>query len=364
MAEEKRITGKEILRDKVAEEIPSLSGVIDFFHDDIPDLRENRIVQIVLVRETLSYTKFTTDGEEIDKERTIAGLLPQHRFFIDRAVMLKRKQVAAERRTGKEFLRAHYDNSVPVEVRKCALTEDLCGRCPDCFLYGYAAQKEGAEGSRRSRVYTDTSFSILPASLCIEMKQQNAVKEKFGVEEKGETLTGQALWEFEYVKPQILFPSVETLIDVTLPEFLYVLYNITRTKRYGAEKSTGGLVENHIIGIYFLSEERFSNLLLTQKLYDLLSGKLGENIRDAKIDNVKEVFGDVEKHFLGDIDGKVAISLDVVKQFSDFINEKENKKLLVSALLQDVENWLAEKNLIKNGKKKGRKKKGAEEVKI
>jgi len=345
--------GKEILIGKVAEKIHSLSRLIDFFHDDIPDLRENRIVQIVLVRETLSYAKFTTSGEEIDKERTIAGL--KHRSFIDRAVMLKRKQVAAERRTGKEFLRAHYDDRISEEIRRCALTEDLCGMCPDCFLYGYAAQKDGAEGSRRSRVYTDTSFSILPAGLCVEMKQQNAVKEKFGVEEKGETLTGQALWEFEYVKPHVLFPAVETLIDVTLPEFLYVIYNITRTKRYGAEKSTGGLMENHILGIYFLNEERFSNLILTQILYDSLYEKLGENIRDAKIEDVREVFRKVEEFFIGKAD--VKISPDVfLKQFSDFINEEDNRRLLVSALLRDVNNWLAKKELLKNGKKKRGKK--------
>jgi CRISPR-associated protein Csc2 len=55
---------------------------------------------------------------------------------------------------------------------------------------------------------------------------------------------------------------------------IYVLNNILRTKRYGAQETRTGKVENHIVGIVFADGEMFSNLKFTQAIYDLmLNGK-------------------------------------------------------------------------------------------
>ncbi len=79
-----------------------------------------------------------------------------------------------------------------------------------------------------------------------------------------------SLGEQDYVLPQVYFPSVVTIKDPTEAEFIYVLNNILRTRRYGAQNTRTGTVENIITGIVFADGEIFSNLELTQAMYDYL----------------------------------------------------------------------------------------------
>jgi len=62
-----------------------------------------------------------------------------------------------------------------------------------------------------------------------------------------------------------------TIKDPTEAEFIYVMNNIMRTKRYGAQNTRTGTVENHIAGVVFSDGEIFSNLQLTQAIYDALT---------------------------------------------------------------------------------------------
>ena len=62
-----------------------------------------------------------------------------------------------------------------------------------------------------------------------------------------------------------------TIKDPTEAEFIYVLNNILRTKRYGAQNTRTGTVANAIVGVVFSDGEIFSNLQLTQAIYDTLS---------------------------------------------------------------------------------------------
>ncbi len=87
-----------------------------------------------------------------------------------------------------------------------------------------------------------------------------------------------ALGEQDYVLPQVYFPSVVTIKDPTEAEFLYVLNNIVRTRRYGAQNTRTGTVTNHIVGIIFADGEIFSNLELTQAIYDALPQEEREKI--------------------------------------------------------------------------------------
>src|SRR5437763_5448271 len=73
------------------------------FHQEIPRYRQNRYIQIVVLRETKSHAIFTTEGQTLDVERLQAGLV--NRKQIDHVVMYKRKQIAPERRTGKALMR-------------------------------------------------------------------------------------------------------------------------------------------------------------------------------------------------------------------------------------------------------------------
>src|SRR5260370_41491191 len=73
------------------------------FHQQVPRYRQNRYVQIVVLRETKSHAIFTTEGQTLDVERLQAGLLSRRQ--IDRVGMYKSKQIAPERRTGKALMR-------------------------------------------------------------------------------------------------------------------------------------------------------------------------------------------------------------------------------------------------------------------
>jgi CRISPR-associated protein Csc2 len=93
-------------------------------------------------------------------------------------------------------------------------------------------------------------------------------------------IAGSAFASRENVLPQIFIPTVETLLDVTSTEFTYVLGNILKTTRYGAESNREGFIRNHILGVYFSDVELFSNLELTQLYYDALAESAGGNLPD------------------------------------------------------------------------------------
>lgn len=244
------------------------------FHSQIPRYRQNRYVQIVVLRETKSHAIFTTEGQTLDVERLQAGLVDRKQ--VDRVVMYKRKQIAPERRAGKALMRnlgmletikvsgGKKGKGGAIQPADCQIMGGSCGVCPDCILYGYAATT-GA-GSQRARVLTDSGFVVRDLQQVMRNIKLNAIQDTTAGGIAGSAFAGR-----ENVLPQIFLPTVETLLDVTMPEFLYVLGNILKTTRYGAESNREGFMRNHILGIYFSDVELFSNLELTQRYYDALA---------------------------------------------------------------------------------------------
>jgi CRISPR-associated protein Csc2 len=267
----------------------------NYFVPKIPLTPTNRYASIILLRETKSYAIFTTEGGgQQDVEQVPAGL--NHTEPITRLVMFKRKQVATERRTGKASLRqygvfpygilatvdqgkvkevhgVYYGEeafAAPQEKAKgslkffryddCYLTEGLCTHCPDCLIYGYAAIE--GEGARRARLMTDTCFTIRPYQIIQKHINFNVIDEA--------SHTSGTITEYDYTTPGVFLPSVETTVDLSADEFVYVLSNILRTTRYGKEGSRQGFVRNHILAIAFSDVELFANLEFTQAFYDKL----------------------------------------------------------------------------------------------
>jgi CRISPR-associated protein Csc2 len=236
--------------------LPSLQAY-DVFQAAIPKYPMGKYAHIVILRETNSFALFQTDGE-LNLGRVSLGRKDPRQGT--RIVLFKRKQSSPERLTGRELLRRYG------LVDTCKYnTKDFCKRCPDCIYYGFAI---GDQGSERSKVLVDSAFSITSYDLSHQQFTFNAPSENGTMSEDGEMRT--ALGEQDYVLPQVYFPSVVTLKDPTEAEFLYVLNNIVRTKRYGAQNTRTGTMINHIIGIIFADGEIFSNLQLTQTIYDAL----------------------------------------------------------------------------------------------
>ncbi|QYO68722.1 type I-D CRISPR-associated protein Cas7/Csc2 [Leptolyngbya sp. 7M] len=148
-----------------------------------------------------------------------------------------------------------------------------CKKCPDCIIYGFAI---GDSGSERSKVYSDSAFSLSSYELSHKSFTFNAPFEGGTMSEKGEMRS--AINELDHVLPEVTFPTVETLRDPTYEGFLYVLGNLLRTRRYGAQESRTGTVKNHLIGIVFCDGEIFSNLYFTQAIYDTMKDDLNAPI--------------------------------------------------------------------------------------
>ena len=245
---------------------------------------------------------FRSSGEPLNKEFVHAGLAGDE--VIQRVVISKRKQTAVERRTGRELLRSHEllfakDDKSGV----CSLNRNNpCEKCMDCMIYGYAA---GGGGAQKSRVVTDDAFSLHAASSVVDTKQFNALFDNGTMRDPETGKPSHSIGTDEYVKPESIFLDIETLRDLTADEFRYVLGNLLRSSRYGAISSRIGKVKNVLVGVIFSDTEIFSNLELTQAVYDrsrnggsepdfppALSAVTGA-VRAASTDLIKRVVGRV-----------------------------------------------------------------------
>ncbi len=229
---------------------------------------KGRTIGLVVLRTTRSETIFRTEGsgEPMCGEFVQAGI--NDPTIIPRLVMTKRKQIAPERRRGRDFLRANnLLYNAPKGGTVCSLnTNAPCECCIDCFLYGFAA---GGEGAQKSRVWTEDAFSVLSSTELIGERTINAIFENGTMrDEKGTAST--ALNTSEYIKPGVHFLDIVTLKDVTADELRYTVGNILMTTRYGAVSSRLGRMDNEIIGVFGGMAELPSSLELVQSVYDLL----------------------------------------------------------------------------------------------
>ncbi len=314
------MTQERLLKDY----IPALQPLQRWFQPDIPRMRQGKMIHIVLLRETRSYAIFTTEGSVLDTERLQAGI--KEKEPLSRVVMYKRKQVAAERRRGKELLREY--GVVPVEespvepekgkekrgrgketaITACRLMDGVCGRCPDCVLYGFAAVKN--EGSQRSRILTDSAWSVRDYPTIQKYIKLNAIDETVAG-----GVAGSAFSQRDHVLPQVFLPCVETLVDVTATELAYVLGNIFRTTRYGAESNREGFVRNHLFGVYGSDVELFSNLDLTQLYYDAFVSE--EETRKQLLEQGYLALGDFQRYRDTVLTQALKGAMGVVQSLSD-----------------------------------------------
>jgi CRISPR-associated protein Csc2 len=249
----------------------SIAKLQPFLAPNYENFPKGRTIGIVVLRTTQSETIFRTEGtgEPMCSEYVQAGI--EDTESIPRLVMTKRKQVAPERRKGREFLRSHnLLYTAPKTDAICALnTNAPCEMCVDCFLYGFAA---GGEGAQKSRVWTEDAFSVLHSTELIADRTINAIFETGTMrDEKGNAST--ALNTSEYIKPGVHFLDIVTLKDVTADELRYSLGNILLTTRYGAVSSRVGRMDNQILGIFGGIAELPSSLELVQGVYDKLKAQ-------------------------------------------------------------------------------------------
>jgi CRISPR-associated protein Csc2 len=254
-----------------------LSQYSDYLLDRYSNFPRSRYASLLLVRKTESETIFRTEGsgEGLVKETVIAGV--QNARPIRRVVISKRKQTAVERRVGRELLREHNLLKIAKTSKGeqiCALnTNAPCGKCIDCMLYGYAV---GGGGAQKSRVMTEDAYSIGPVAQVTDRRTFNATFDNGTMRNPFDGKPSTSINEDEFVLPETHFLDIETLKDVTAGELQYAIGNILRSSRYGAISSRMGKVRNTLAAIVFSDTEIFSNLELTQVVYDRLLGDKDE----------------------------------------------------------------------------------------
>jgi CRISPR-associated protein Csc2 len=325
--------------------IPSNLTILNKYKEYLLDRYDNfphgRYVSLIVIRKTESETIFRTEGsgEGLSKEIVTAGR--ENATRLRRVVISKRKQTAVERRTGRELLRESgllkiAENSKEKNI--CALnTNAPCGKCIDCMLYGYAV---GGGGAQKSRVMTDDAYSIAPVSQVTAKRTFNATFDNSTMRNPFNQEASTSINEDEYVLPETHFLDIETLKDVTVGELQYVIGNILRSSRYGAISSRLGRVRNTLAAMIFSDTELFSNLELTQQVYDILlkgsDQELPFPLSDRVVlDAVHKASNELLKRVVGRV--PVVVRDAVLEQVIDetIALYRDNDQL--RALLQEVE---------------------------
>jgi CRISPR-associated protein Csc2 len=299
-----------------------LSTLKSEFQTVFPRLASGKYIHFIMLRHSQSFPVFQTDGV-LNIARTQAGL--KHQEKISRLVMFKRKQVSPERLVGRELLRSLglIDSEDKKAENFCRYGGELfCSKCPDCIIYGFAVGDNGAE---RSKLYSDSAFSLSQYEISHKSFTFNSLSEAGTMmldsddpKRTDSNKNRSSINELDHVIPEVTFPTVETLRDSTYEGFLYVLGNLLRTKRYGAQESRTGTMRNYIGGIVLCDGEIFSNLHFTQALYDALKGDVdtpvGDILQQVKtvsnnllseepVRKNKLIFGAELEDFIGEVNG-------------------------------------------------------------
>lgn len=312
-----------------------MSKYADHFLPAYSNYPQGRYISLLLVRRIESEAIFRTEGsgEPLNKEFVHAGL--QGDAIVPRIVISKRKQTAVERRTGRELLRTHELLFAKDEKSGiCALNQNNpCERCMDCMIYGYAA---GGGGAQKSRVVTDDAFSLHDSATVTDTRQFNALFDNSTMRNPETNKPSTSIGTDEYIKPETVFLDIETVRDVTADEFRYVLGNILRSTRYGAISSRIGKVKNIIAGVILSDCEVFSNLELTQAVFDHLRGAAPEPDFPLRTETVVEAIQVIATELSKGVVGKLTLLapdevVALVEEITTFYGDEHTVKTMLES---------------------------------
>ncbi len=269
--------------------ISSLKKIFgDYLMDSYRDYPHSNYISLVLIRKTEAEAILRTD-EGLNEEFTFAGMKDSSKIM--RVVFSKRKQVAVERRSGRELLRKLNLLKTNSNNEICELNMNKpCGKCLDCMVYGYAV---GDGGAQKSRVLYENAYSLLPSKYVTSEKTFNAIYENGTMRKPGTNEASSSINTNKYIVPEAIFIDVVTFRDLTETEFIYAFGNVLRSSRYGAISSRIGKFSNYIVSLVCSNHELFSSLELTKALYDKIKNdeeELKENPHiNTAITSLKEI---------------------------------------------------------------------------
>ncbi|MBZ9622635.1 type I-D CRISPR-associated protein Cas7/Csc2 [Clostridium sp. FP2] len=303
-----------------------IKGKENNFMEKYTHFPEGKYITIAVLREAQSECVFRTEGsgEGLNKERVSLGMENKVKDF--RAIISKRKQCAVERRTGREYLRLNDLLFTTKDKSLCALNKNTpCGKCLDCKTNGYAV---GDGGAQKSRMIYDNAYSILPFNMVTGVKTFNALYDNGTMrDEKGNA--SSSINEDEYIKPGTVFMDMITFKDVTFIEFIYGLSNVLRSKRYGAISSRIGKMNNTILKVAFSDCELFSNLELTQSVYDKLAvaSEIEFPLETSKVkEYAKQSFEELKKGVFGNVTELNEVELSTLLEYIKSVYQEDGEE--------------------------------------
>ncbi len=191
----------------------------------------------------------------------------------------------------------------------CSLKDDLCMKCPSCFIFGGTGETSKAKVPYNilSRVMGETFISMNTVGE-IEPYTQNAVDEK--------TLsTGQALMSILKVPAETEFIGVLTLKDPTKEMASIIVNNLSRLTRIGARSVEWGRIETTILGYKLSDREDLS----------------GYNLASKKLDEIKKDLKDIATLPLPNLDDAyVSLAPQITQLLSTLMDKKKDKNYLFS----------------------------------
>ncbi len=168
----------------------------------------------------------------------------------------------------------------------CYLKDNLCMKCPVCFLFGGTGETSSAKADYNilSRIYGETFISTTKVSE-INPYTANAVGEK-------DLSTGQALMTLITVPKETEYVGVITLKDPTAETAAILIDNISRMTRIGARSVEWGRVKCEIMGCLISDRESLSAYDIVEKIPDGLS-----KVTDFQLPAVNEAYQTVKNQF-------------------------------------------------------------------
>ena len=253
-------------------------------------------------------------------------------------MILHEKLVSAWRRQMLEVLRSDYDahkaeiNKVlgkdekyqwhcslrPFQTKKSKKEEKvekmggLCRECPNCMVFGFAVEKEGAF-NLKSRIEGDVYLATIPERKSVVVRTFNAVDEVTHttfIQGEGER-TG-ALFRLSLIRVGTPFVGKVAMKDLSHAEFALALYSLATTSRVGGIKSDFGKVKVIIPAVAFCDHEVGSGYEVFQQV---------KGIEDVK-EIVRKVNEYVTKNFGKEC--KVFTSGDYAPKVIELVNENKH----------------------------------------
>lgn len=154
----------------------------------------------------------------------------------------------------------------------CSLKENLCMKCPSCFLFGGTGETSSSkvEYNLQSRVLGETLISLIEVK-DVYTYTANAVDER-------DYTTGQALMTIVTVPPETEFLGILTLKDPTKEFAAILIDNLDRVTRIGASNREWGRCKISLLGYLLSDREEIS-------VYDLVK----EGINKEKIQPIENL---------------------------------------------------------------------------